>query len=553
MVYIPIILLVSIVVTGVARRRGWQAELIVLCVAGAVSFIPQLPSIDVDPKFLLEIVLPPLLFSSAQNLSSYKFKRLKTSIFAFGFGLIIVTAFVVAFFVDKMAIFMTFPTALLLGAVVSPPDVISAVSIGKRMNLPDRVMVTLTGESLINDAAALTLFSFALTMTRGATLNVALGTFIYTCGVGFAIGLASAFLLKKARKLIIDSALITVFTALSPFLVYAISETVGASGVIAVVVLGFRMQQTSLKANHITRLQEKSLWVAIDTLFEVFVFAYIGLHVKQLIDEITKSRLDTMLSIRLAFVTLIIVIVVRIIFVKVIYEAEIAYNKITEWYFERAKARANKVNFSPDNRYTKYLSSRFVLQRHKTAGRLLGNVKTRRREDNVIAWTGMRGVVTLATAFSIPVILPDGTVFSGRPFIQFTALVIAVGTLLLEGTTLPLLIKKTLPEREKPAHSKDYRKGIRIMNSSAMNTISNFKFKDDEKDHKRRLLRAWHFLQAEQPHISDDSHASLVEIIEGVMEKEREDLIKAADDCEISQETLDELLTRLDLRQALYD
>ena len=160
----------AILVTAIAHRRGLEPALIIVVVGIAVSFLPGFEAPELDSHILLSVVLPPLLYSAALDFSFPTFLRNIKPILGLGVGLVVVTAFVVAGVSSWMAaVPLTFGTALVLGAIVAPPDAVTAVAVGRKLGLPKRVMAILTGESLINDAAALALFSVAVVRWPAAT------------------------------------------------------------------------------------------------------------------------------------------------------------------------------------------------------------------------------------------------------------------------------------------------------------------------------------------------------------------------------------------------
>ncbi|MDR1033475.1 MAG: sodium:proton antiporter [Bifidobacteriaceae bacterium] len=565
MEYLLIVAIASLVVTAIAKRRGWQSELIVLLLAATVSFVPNFPELSIDPHLLLEIVLPPLLFSSAKNLDRTKFNRLKKSILSLGFVLVIVTAIVVAVIVNAISSQLSFTVCLILGAIVSPPDAVSTVAIGKKMHLPDRVMSILTGESLINDAAALTLFSFALSLHESNSAGFAVQLFFFTTAIGIGVGFAFAQLMKYIRRILKDAALVSVFTMISPFLIYIIAEQAGGSGVLAVVTAGFSLQQSTLRSDYVTRMQEKSLWHAIDTLFETFVFAYIGLNAKNVIMDVANETLiDSFHAVLLAFIVLALVIVTRIIFVKTMYFMNGRLNEMTVNRYEKFRKLFQEANFDTASPYYRFLNDPKRKRRYEQAKRAyeqakhsIESSKKRGNESNIVAWSGMRGVVTLATAFAIPISYGGGVTIDARTTVQFIALVVTVGTLVLQASTLPYVIKRSLGEKVLlKEEKKDYAKAVKILNASTMNTISKLDLKDDTKETERRIIRAYRALAQQgdivrtDPESGEEEDIRISDIIHSITENQREDLLAAVDDCIISQDTADSLLTHLDLRQA---
>src|SRR5689334_12946779 len=188
---ILLVMIAAIAVTLIAERRGIQAPLLLALVGLAASFIPRLPRLELEPEIILTVVVPPLLFSAAREFSFVSFIRRLGSILNLGVFLVAVTTGIVGAVAAAVMPGMTLAVALVLGAVVSPPDAVTAVAVGRKLNLPSRMMTVLKGESLINDAAALTFFSFAAASVAGTHLfisNVVL-YLLYAAIGGFVLGL----------------------------------------------------------------------------------------------------------------------------------------------------------------------------------------------------------------------------------------------------------------------------------------------------------------------------------------------------------------------------
>lgn len=236
------ILLVSACVglTAIARHRGWPAPLLVTGVALAAAGLPWIPEFEIDSHVILTLVLPPLLYSAALDVSLLNFARSRKHISRLGVGLVAVTAGVVGLTAYWLVPDMTLPAALLLGAIVAPPDAVSAAAIGRRLGLPRHVMTVLSGESLINDAASLTLFKVFLLIIGGTALTLwdDLGIFALAVAVGVAIGLVLGLLFHWIRMHVSDPVTETMLGLLVPFLAYIGAEELGGSGVLAVVAAG---------------------------------------------------------------------------------------------------------------------------------------------------------------------------------------------------------------------------------------------------------------------------------------------------------------------------
>jgi CPA1 family monovalent cation:H+ antiporter len=430
-VQLLLVIVGAIAVTGLAQRRGLQPALVITLVGFAASFIPGFTRLELDSEIILGIVLPPLLYSAALDFSFVSFVRNLRPIIGLGVGLVVVTALVVGVFAGWVVPALTLATALILGAIVSPPDAVTAVAIGQKLGLPKRVMTILTGESLVNDAAALTLFSITVAAVTGThTLfdNPVL-LFVYSTVVGIAVGVALAAVSIAIRRLLKDAGLETVLGLIVPFAAYLLAEQFEASGVLAVVAAGFAVGTASSRAGYETRLQERQVWSSLDVLLEAFVFAYMGLQLRFVIDDLSDAGESVWGVFGAGLLVLLVVLLVRPVWVF----ASFGRNYLTDRIMRRKVATDVRV--------------RERIERENAARAARGR-KPRQfpvflgwRESLVVSWTGMRGVVTLAAAAGVPVLLANGDPFPGRAQIQAIAFIVAVGTLLIQGLTLPLLIR----------------------------------------------------------------------------------------------------------------
>jgi Na+/H+ antiporter len=402
--WILLVVIAAIAVTGLSNRRNLQAPLVLVTVGSVASFIPGMPRPELDPHVILGVVLPPLLYSAALKFSVATFKRNLAPILRLGVGMVLVTAFVVAFFAEWMVPEFTIGAALVLGAVIAPTDAVSAVAVGQKLGLPKRVIAILTGEGLVNDATALTLFTVAVAAVTGTRIatDSPLLFFAYEVIGGVVVGLVPAFVVKFVRARMYDSPLETGLGLVLPFAAYLAAEELHASGVLAVVVAGLVIGHYSTDASIMTRLQERSVWSSLDTLLEMFVFAYMGLQLSFVIDDVVADGLPVLHVFAYGLAVLAVVIVIRPL-----------------WLF----LSYSRVRFG-------------VTLRRDRENQLTW------KQNLVVSWAGMRGVVTLAAAGGIPFALSSGEPFPGRGVIQAIAFIVAVGTLLIQGSTLPFMIRR---------------------------------------------------------------------------------------------------------------
>ena len=404
--HVDVFLLVagSVLVAAACRRRGWPAPLVVVGTALVVSLLPWIPRFEVNPDLLLEIVLPPLLYSAALSSSYRDFRASLNSITRLGVGLVFVSALAVAAVFWWLEPAAPFAVALVLGAVVAPPDAVAASAVGRRLGLPRRVMTLLTGESLINDATSLTLYKVALAgVATGAwALGDAVSTFGIAVLAGVAVGLALGWVVHRVRMHLDDPVVASAVGLLVPFAAYWCAEELHGSGVLAVVTAGLYLGHTSPQAGYATRLYEGPIWSTLDILLESFTFALIGMQLPWVVRDVMSSDQGLKHGLVLSAAVLATAVLVRPVYVF-------------------ATARFDHLRMRGSHR-----------PEHDSLSA---------RESAVVSWAGMRGVVTLAAAASIPLTI-HGEPFTDRATIQLAAYVVAIGTLLLQGLTLPWVIRR---------------------------------------------------------------------------------------------------------------
>jgi Na+/H+ antiporter len=433
-VQILLIIGVGIAVSALAKKRGIEPGMIIVVLAAAASFLPGVPRLQLEPELILAIVVPPLLYSAARGASFSSFGANLHPILALGVLLVIATTAALGLVASWLLPSVGLAVAFLLGAVLAPPDTITSVSHGDEMGLPRRVTAILTGESLVNDATALTLFSIAVSAVNGeqASWELGVGKFFYTAIGGVVIGLVFGVITLWIRKRLGNSTLETSLVLLLPFTAYLTAEEAGTSGILAVVAASFSVTiNLTLDPKHQydgayqTRLQESALWPVVDFLLETFVFAYIGLQLRFVLSDLAKSA-DPGLGRTLitAGVLLAAAIAIRFLGVYALFGRWALSTRFDKWmlaHSARERERARRRN-----------------ERHRGGEPLSPPTG---RETFLVGWTGMRGILTLAAAAAIPEHTTSGAPFPGRDAIQAVALIVTLGTLLLQGTTLRVIAK----------------------------------------------------------------------------------------------------------------
>ncbi|MER7250315.1 Na+/H+ antiporter [Kribbella sp. NPDC000426] len=406
---IEVVALVAVVAAGaaLARRIGISAPLLLVVIGIAVSYLPFVPRIELSPEVVLVGFLPPLLYSAAIKTSLVDFTKHRRSIGLLSVGLVAFTALgvgLVAWWLlgDVAESIgqkpLPFWAAFAIGAVVAPPDAVAATAIAKRVGLPRRIVTILEGESLMNDATALVCLRTALAaaVVAPTVLHVSLD-FLRAAGGGVVIGVAVAFVLAKIRRRFTDPVLDTTLSLTAPFIAYIAAENhyVHASGVLSVVVTGLLLgHKAPIIQSAKSRMSERTNWRTIQFLLENMVFLLIGLQTRWILDALGNSPLPAWLIATSTIAVFVAVILLRPI-----------------WIIPTT------------------LLSRRVLGPSRP-----GPVS--RRALIVVCWAGMRGVVTLAAVFTLPEDTPH------REVLVFIALTVTAGTLLVQGSTLPWLVRR---------------------------------------------------------------------------------------------------------------
>ena len=378
---------------------------IVLVLGGlALSFIRFFSHITIDPELIFLIFLPPLLYEAAWQTSWKEFWKWRRVITSFAFPIVILTSCIVAFASEALIPGFTIALGFLLGGIVSPPDAISATTIMRQVNAPKILVSVAEGESLLNDASALIVFRFALlaVMTGQFYLSHAIGSFFLVIVMGTFIGLAVGFFFYAIyRWLPTTPSIQIVLSFLAPYCMYYIAERFHFSGVLSVVAGGlFLSNRRQTLLTYEGRVQGSNVWSTIGFVLNGLVFMLIGLQLPYISSELEE------VSLRQAIVYGIVISIVLIV--------------------TRICCTLGAAVFT------------------RVAGHFI-TVADRRPGWKIplaFGWAGMRGVVSLAAALSIPVVLPGGEPFPYRNLILVVTFIVILVTLVFQGLTLPWVIRK---------------------------------------------------------------------------------------------------------------
>ncbi|KAB1147543.1 Na+/H+ antiporter [Streptomyces luteolifulvus] len=412
----PLLLLVagSAAVAAAARRTPVPAPLLLVAAGLAVSYVPGVPEYTLDPDIVLPLVLPPLLYTSATDSSYLDLRAQLRPVALLSVGYVLFAAFVVGWAVYQIVPGLPLTAALVLGAVVAPPDAVAATAVARRVGLPSRVTTILQGESLVNDATAITAYRVALAAAvgEGATWAGGIGEFLLAAVGGIGFGLVLMVPIHWLRTHLKEALLQNTLSLLIPFVAYAAAEQVHASGVLAVVVVALYLGHRAWEVDFATRLQEEAVWRMVAFVLESAVFALIGLQLPVVLKGL--GEYEGLLAAWYALALFLVVVASRFVWV---YPATFLPRILSRRIREREQDPTWKGPF-------------------------------------IIAWAGMRGVVSLAIAFSIPLTVHGGEPFPERNLILFLTFTTVIGTLVVQGVTLPPLIRfLRLPGRDPQAET----------------------------------------------------------------------------------------------------
>ncbi len=379
-------------------RRFKTPYPIVLVVGGLLlSFVPNLPHISLNPDIVFLVLLPPLIFAAAFNTSWHDFRYHMASILLLAFGLVGFTVLGVAVASEYILPGFDWRLGLVLGAVVCSTDAIAATSIAARVGLPRAIVDILEGESLVNDASALLALEFAATLVVSGQkpgLVEGLGRLFLLVGGGLVVGLASGWVIQRLQRRLTDPPIEITLSLMAPYVSYLLAEALHVSGPLATVVCGLYLGRNRSEVfTTEARLENSAVWNTLDFILNGVVFIMIGLQLPFILHGIRSvSHRNLIFD---AAVLSVVVIALRILWMYP--GAWIAYSIRTRLLKQHYKR--------PDGR------SVFVL-----------------------GWTGMRGVLALAAAFSLPQALQDGSPFPQRELIIFLTFAIILVTLVLQGS-----------------------------------------------------------------------------------------------------------------------
>ena len=403
--FIPYVVIVIIILFLVMLAQKLKIAYPIILVLGGlvISLLPGMPEIQIDPELIFIIFLPPLLYEAAWYTSWKDLWKWRRVIGSFAFIIVLITSLVIALVSSAVIPGFTLALGFLLGGIVSPPDAVSATSILKQVKVPKRITAILEGESLLNDASSLIVFRFALiaVSTGRFIFHEAALNFVVVIVMGIVVGLVVGMVYYAVHKwLPTDTNADVILTLTAPYVMYILAEHFHFSGVLAVVSGGLFLTIRSHRfLTHRSRLRGSNVWSALSFVLNGLVFMLIGLELPVIISGLGQTSLT----------------------------AAIGYGALISvvLMFTRILCTLGASAFT-------VFISRYITTADNRPGW---------RGPMIIGWAGMRGVVSLAAALSVPLYLDNGMIFPQRNLILFITFTVILFTLVLQGLTLPLVIR----------------------------------------------------------------------------------------------------------------
>ena len=376
----------------------------ILLVLGGVGigYVPGAPTVELAPNLVLIAVLPPLLYGAAFFTSLREFRANLRPITMLAVGLVLTTMLAVAAVAHAVVPGLAWPQAFVLGALVSPTDPTAATAIAQRLGLPRRLIALIEGESLVNDGTALVAYKFAVAavVTGSFSFAKASGEFALNVVGGIAVGLVVGYAIRQLRRRLDNPPVEITVSLLSGFFGYLPAHALGVSGVLAAVTVGIYMGwHTPEVTNAQVRLQGQGVWEIVFLLLNGLLFALIGLQLPSIVDGLSGRSTGELVG----YAALVSAVVIAARFVWIF---PVAYG---EWLI---RGRFGSSGLAPS-----------------------WGAKT------VLAWSGMRGAVSLAAALALPLTTDAGGTFPDRDLIVFLTFNVILATLVVQGLTLPGLIR----------------------------------------------------------------------------------------------------------------
>ncbi len=457
-----VLLMCAVVAVVLLGRRVRMPYPIALVMGGlCISLVPGLPLVRIHPDLVFLLFLPPLLYAAGWMTSWHDFRQNLRPIFLLAVGLVLFTTVVVGIVLHALIPTMPLAVAVAFGAIVSPPDAVAATAIAQQVALPRRIITVLEGESLVNDATGLVALRFALAAAVSGTFSLerAALEFVWVVAGGLALGLVVGLAMAQVVKLINEDSLLITVTLLAPYIAYLPAERLHVSGVLAAVSAGiyggWRAPELFSAG---TRLNAVSVWDMLVFLVNCVLFILIGLQLPEVVQQLGRHSAGELLAYGALASAL--VIVIRPL-----------------WVF-------------PATWLPRLLSRR--LRRRDPIPPW--------RHVFIVAWSGMRGVVSLAAALALPVSLANGQPFPHRDLVIFLTFCVIFSTLVVQGLSLPFIVRRLrVKETRSEQHERDVREQLTQAALAHLNRLA-----EQKGTHPAALQQVIAIYQERLQHLHDD-------------------------------------------------
>ncbi|MEU6675449.1 Na+/H+ antiporter [Streptomyces sp. NPDC046853] len=517
-----ILLLGAVVTVPLGERLGLPAPILMTLAGIALAFVSWVPNIELPPDYILPLVLPPLLYASVQRTSWRQFAANRRPIFLLAVALVFVTTAAVAAMAGSVVPGLPIAAAVALGALVAPPDPVAATAVAGSLGLPRRLVSILEGEGLFNDVTAIVLYHVAIAAAVSGTFSwpSAVGQLVLSGVVAVAIGIALGWLTNKLMGLLGEATLQTGLTLLVPFVSYVLAEELMGSGVLAVLTTALYLAENGADADDVLgRITGQTFWQIVDTLVTGVAFGLIGLELHNVFGTANGRELQ---MIGWGGAVVAVVVGVRLMWL---------------------------------------LPATWLAKRLHKLRDYDEDIPTTWRETVVMWWSGMRGVASVALALAIPLKTENGDPFPARDEIIFIAFCVIMATLVVQGLTLPWLVRKLGVRADTDAERAIERElAIRAAKAAKRRLKEIEEVEELPEDLSERLLRGAFDIGARiSPDIVDDERReryskratrlkAVQRIQRDMMSAARHEILAARSEPGADPEIVDRVLHHLDVR-----
>lgn len=536
-----------------SRRLGVASPLLLVLAGAAIGALPRVSATSIEPEWILGGVLPPLLYSAAINIPNTDFRRNLKPITGLAVLLVVVSTGAAGVLFHTLLPEIGWPAAFALAAVLSPTDAVAATAVGRKLGLPSRLIAILEGEGLVNDATALVLLRSAVAaMGAGVTAGGVIGDFVLAVIGAVAVGALVGVLNVRIRQRIGDSVMNTAISFVVPFVAYIPAEDFGFSGVLAVVIAGLVTSDLAgryLKAED--RITEETNWRTLAFLMEGFIFLLMGISLEDVIFDANNNGFDIGQAMLYGAIAAVFLIVVRFVFVVpmvAMIRRDDRRAVDSKEHVEGWKERIENDDLPGD------IAPHRVERLEKRVAMVSADIDFRMRESlgwragTVLAWSGMRGAVTVAAAQTLPVDTPY------RAELVLIAYVGAALMLLLQGSTLPWVIRKLKIDGDDPEFIREqYLEMIGEMFAAGNQALDDVELDEgQDRDMVERVRRDSLLRSVERPPTEqiDTFRRQYLDLRLLVLRAERERLLHHRSIGTYSSEVIDHAQRMLDLEEA---